>query len=90
MCVCLKLCLFLVNLGSGDFHLKFIELSFVVSLKICELLLLLIVQSELLVFLLLIMILELDLKSCLLLESTDKLRVNNNIGDIALLKLDSI
>jgi hypothetical protein len=49
-------------------------------------LLLLVVEGELFVLLLLLVILELDLESCLLLKGTDELRVDNDIGYIALLE----
>ena len=80
----------LVDLGSGDLLLQLVELSLVDSLEISELLLLLVVECELLVFLFLLVIFELYLKSCFLLEGTDQLWVNDNVGDVTLFEHDSV
>jgi hypothetical protein len=86
----LELLLLLVDLSSSDLLLELIKLSLVDSLEVSELLLLLIVESQLLVFLLLFVILKLDLKSGFLLKGSNQLRIDNNIGDVTLFKLDAI
>ena len=86
----LEFLLFLVNLCTSDLLLKLVKLSLIYSLQVGELLLFLIVKGKFFVLLLLLVILKLDLKTGLLLESTDKLRVHNNVGDVTLFKLDSI
>lgn len=85
-----ELLLFLIDLGSSDLLLELIELSLIDSLEISELLLLLVIESQLLILLLFLVILELNLQPGLLLKCPDKLRIDNNIGDVALFKLDSI
>jgi hypothetical protein len=40
--------------------------------------------------LLFLMIFQFDFKSGLLLESANQLRVNNDVGDVALFKLDTV
>ena len=82
--------LLFVDLGTSDLLLQLIELSLLGSLEVSKLLLLFIVKSKFFVFLLLLMVLEFYLEPCLLLESSDKLWINDDICNIALLKLDSI
>jgi hypothetical protein len=64
--------------------------SFIGSLLISEFLVLLIFERKFLVFLLFLVVLKFKLQSGLLLKSTDQLRVYNNIGDVTLLKHDTI
>jgi len=86
----LKFLLLLVNLCTSDLLFKLVEFSLVHSLQVSELLLFLIVKGKFLILLLLLVILQLDLKTGLFLESTDQLRVHDYVGDVTLFKLDSI
>jgi hypothetical protein len=78
--------LFFVGLGPGNGLLKLVELSLVFSFEISKLLLFLVIESQLLVLLLLRMVLQFDPEPRFLLQGADKLRVDNDVGDVALLE----
>jgi hypothetical protein len=82
----LQLVLLLINPGSLDILTQLIHPSFVTSLKIGELLLLLILEGQCLVLVILLMVPELELKSCPLTKSGKEIWIDCDLCDVTLLK----
>jgi len=84
--VSLQFVLLLINPGSLDILTQLIHSSFVTSLEIGKLLLLFVLEGQFLVLVILLMVLELELKSCPLLKTGKQIWVDSDICDVTLFK----
>jgi len=88
--VSMELILLLINSRSFDLHPELVHLSLIRSLKISELLLLLILKGQFPVLLLFLVVLKFKLESGFFLEGSNELWIHMYVCDVTLFECDTV